>query len=162
MRTLSSLLCQPAPDTAETTKLGAMRTQTSIPQFLHANETSENLSNALHAQFIHCLRLSVGPAAPRGVREQTQSAAARGRQVERPQRTARSPSQGSPTTAPPARLIASGSVAATPTSPFLFRARAPGRSGRACGGRTPSSGLSGQPASLREEASAHVTPARAY
>lgn len=35
------------PDTAETTKLGAMRTQASIPQFLHTNETSENLSNAL-------------------------------------------------------------------------------------------------------------------
>lgn len=35
------------PDTAETTKLGAMRTQACIPQFLHTNETSENISNAL-------------------------------------------------------------------------------------------------------------------
>lgn len=35
------------PNTAETTKLGAMRTQARVPQFLHANETSENLSNAL-------------------------------------------------------------------------------------------------------------------
>lgn len=35
------------PDTAETTKLRAMRTQACIPQFLHTDETSENLSNAL-------------------------------------------------------------------------------------------------------------------
>lgn len=38
------------PNTAETTKLGAMRTQPSIPQFLHTNETSENLSNALETK----------------------------------------------------------------------------------------------------------------
>lgn len=38
------------PNTAETTKLGAMRTQPSIPQFLHTNETSENLSNALKTE----------------------------------------------------------------------------------------------------------------
>lgn len=68
MRTLSSLLCQPAPNTAETTELGAMRTQSSIPQFLHTNETSENLSNALHTLLIHCLRLSAGPSATLGVR----------------------------------------------------------------------------------------------
>ena len=35
------------PNTAETTELGAMRTQARIPQFLHANEASEHLSNAL-------------------------------------------------------------------------------------------------------------------
>lgn len=35
------------PDTAKTTKLGAMRTQASISQLLHTNETSENFSNAL-------------------------------------------------------------------------------------------------------------------
>lgn len=35
------------PNTAKTTKLGTMRTQASIPQFLHTNETSENFSNAL-------------------------------------------------------------------------------------------------------------------
>lgn len=68
MRTLSSLLCQPAPNAAEATKLRAMRTQACIPQFLHTNETSENLSNALHALFIHRLRLSTGPAETRGVR----------------------------------------------------------------------------------------------
>lgn len=80
MRTLSSLLCQPAPNTAETTKLGAVRTQSSIPQFLHTNEASENLSNALHTLLIHCLRLSAGPSATLGVRVCCQ-APARGRQV---------------------------------------------------------------------------------
>lgn len=35
------------PDTTETTKLGTVRTQACIPQFLHTNETSENFSNAL-------------------------------------------------------------------------------------------------------------------
>lgn len=35
------------PNAAETTELGAMGTQACIPQFLHANETPENLSNAL-------------------------------------------------------------------------------------------------------------------
>lgn len=119
MRTLSSLLCQPAPDTAETTKLGAMRTQACIPQFLHTNETSENLSNALNALFIHCLQLSAGPSASRGVRGLTYEAPAGGRQVKSPRRTAKRPRQGAPTTAPLARPIASGSAPATPTSPFL-------------------------------------------
>lgn len=68
MRTLSSLLGQPAPDTAKTTKLRAMGTQACIPQLLHTNETPENLRNALYALFIHCLRLSAGPSATRGVR----------------------------------------------------------------------------------------------
>lgn len=119
MRTLSSLLRQPASDTAETTKLRAMRTQACIPQFLHTNETSENFGNALHALFIHCLRFSAGPSATRGVRGLTYWAPARGRQVKSPTRTARRPSQGALTAAPPARPIASGSAPATPTSPYL-------------------------------------------
>lgn len=123
MRTLSSLLCQPAPDTAETTKLRAMRTQACIPQFLHTDETSENLSNALHTLFVHCLRLSAGPTATRGVRGLTYEAPARGRQFKLPRRTTPRPRQEAPTTAPLARPIASGSAPATPTSPFYPRAR---------------------------------------
>lgn len=118
MRTLSSLLCKPAPNTAETTKLGAMRTQPCISQLLHTNETSEYLSNALHALLIHCLWLSAGPSATREIRDLTYWAPARGRQVKLP-RAARRPRQGAPTTAPPARPIASGSAPATPISPFL-------------------------------------------
>lgn len=122
MRTLSSLLCQPAPNAAEATKLRAMRTQACIPQFLHTNETSENLSNALHALFIHRLRLSTGPAETRGVRGLTCEAPAGGRQVKSPRR-ARSPRQSTPTTAPPARPIASGSVPLPPFRHFDPQAR---------------------------------------
>lgn len=118
MRTLGSLLCQPAPNTAETTELGAMRTQARIPQFLHANEASEHLSNALHTLFIHCPLLSAGPSETRGARDLTDKAQARGRQVKLPRRTARRPPQGAPTAATPARPIASRSAPATPTSPF--------------------------------------------
>lgn len=81
MRTLSSLLCQPAPNTAETTKLGAVRTQSCIPQFLHTNETSENLSNALHTLLVHGLPLSAGPSATLGIRDVSCQPPARDRQV---------------------------------------------------------------------------------
>lgn len=47
MRTLSSVLCQPMPDTAETTKPGAMGTQTCVLQLLHTNETSSAMLSTL-------------------------------------------------------------------------------------------------------------------
>lgn len=77
----------------------------------------------LHTLFVHCLRLSAGPTATRGVRGLTYEAPARGRQFKLPRRTTPRPRQEAPTTAPLARPIASGSAPATPTSPFYPRAR---------------------------------------
>lgn len=130
MRTLSSLLCQPAPDAAETTKLGAVRTQPSIPQFLHTNETSENLSNALHTLLVHCLRLSAGPSATLGVRGLRCPPPARGGQV-KCAHLSRLPQQchlRAPSRQVPRRL--------PPISPFFIRAPALGRRGRASGSRS--------------------------
>lgn len=36
------------PYAAEAAELGAVGAETSIPQFFHADETAENLGNALH------------------------------------------------------------------------------------------------------------------
>lgn len=161
MRTLSSLLCQPAPDTAKTTKLRAMRTQACIPQLLHTNETSENLRNALYALFIHCLRLSAGPSATRGVRGLTYWAPARGHQVKSPTKTTPACGSGGSDDRPSCSPHRVGFGASYPHFAIFIRAPALGRSGRASGGR--SCFLTAKPpASNREGASHHVTRARAY
>lgn len=155
MRTLSSLLCQPAPNTAETTELGAMRTQSSIPQFLHTNETSENLSNALHTLLIHCLRLSAGPSATLGVRV---CAVRRRPEVARSAALTSAGSHNSATSAPHPVGFPTGYPA---FRHFFLSARQPwGGEGRASGSRNaflPPQQL----ACVRVGALAHVTPARA-
>lgn len=159
MRTLSSLLCQPAPNTAETTQLGAMRTQACIPQFLHTNETSENLSNALHALFIHCLQLSARPLATRGLRSLTSGAGPRlpDQIAERSPAPTSGGSDNRPTCVPH-RFRSSADY---PHFAIFTGAPAPGRRGRASSGRR-SFLRAHQPASSREGISAHVTRARAY
>lgn len=57
--TLCSLLRQPSSYTAEAAEFGAMWTEASIPQFLHANEASKHLSNALNTLLIHFSQFDV-------------------------------------------------------------------------------------------------------
>lgn len=144
MRTLSSLLCQPAPNTAETTKFGAVRTQSSIPQFLHTNETSENLSNALHTLLVHCLRLPAGPSATLGIRGLRCQPPARGRQVNCAH-LSRLPQQchlRAPSRQVPRRL--------PPISPFLSARQPWGGEGGLAAAAARSSRLSHRPASAWE------------
>lgn len=159
MRTLSSLLCQPAPDTAETTKLGTMRTQACIPQFLHTNETSENLSNALHALFIHCLRLGGVHGDPRSPRSDLLGAGPRSPgQVAAENSPA--PTSGSSNDRPICAPHCFGFGAGYPHFAIFIRAPALGRSGRASGGRSSFHPVY-PPASDREAALAHVSRAGA-
>lgn len=59
MGALSLLFRQPSSDTNVTAELGAMWAEMSIPQFLHAYETSEHLGQGLNAVLVIMFRTPI-------------------------------------------------------------------------------------------------------
>lgn len=90
----------------------------------------------LYALFIHCLRLSAGPSATRGVRGLTYWAPVRGRQVKSPTKTTPACGSGGSDDRPTCSPHRVGSGASYPHFAIFIRAPALGRSGRASGGRS--------------------------